>query len=128
MADVVGQLAREHGGEELASFAGAYLRRGVGLDGRGPTPADLLAEVRGAFALADGRVGAAAAVRAFTPTRGDHGYDSGGSVVETATDDLPFLVDSVAAELQARGLGIVRAIHPIVGVRRDAQGHITAIE
>jgi glutamate dehydrogenase len=128
IADVVVGLAREHGDEALACFAGAYLRRGMGIDGRSAEPEELLAEVRGAFALADARVGAAAAVRAFTPTRAEHGYESDGSVVETTTDDLPFLVDSIAAELQARGLSIVRAIHPVVGVRRDAEGHITAIE
>jgi glutamate dehydrogenase len=128
MADVVVELAREQGDEALACFAGGYLRRGTGIEGRTPTPEELLAEVRGAFALAGARGGAAAAVRAFTPTRAEHGYESDGSVLETTTDDLPFLVDSIAAELQARGLSIVRAIHPIVGVRRDAQGHITAVE
>ena len=51
-------------------------------------------------------------------------------MLETNTADLPFLVDSVGAELAARGLRIVRVTHPIVGVRRDpAPPHrITAIE
>ena len=38
--------------------------------------------------------------------------------LETNTEDLPFLVDSVSAELEARGLGIVRVLHPIVGTER----------
>ncbi|HEY4095046.1 MAG TPA: NAD-glutamate dehydrogenase domain-containing protein, partial [Baekduia sp.] len=127
-ADVVAQLARAEGDETLARFAEAYLRRSAGIDGRGATPEALLAEARGALALADGRDGVAAAVRAFTPTVADHGYDAAGSVLETATDDLPFLVDSIVAELQSRGLSVVRSVHPIVGVRRDARGRIAAIE
>src|SRR3954470_7488155 len=129
IADVVCQLARERDGEPLARFVAAYLRRPAGADGeRQGDPDALLAEARGAFALADARDGAAAGVRAFTPQRAEHGYEAAGSVLETNTDDLPFLVDSIGAELQARGLGVVRVTHPIVGVRRDAAGRITAIE
>ncbi len=132
IAEVVAQLARERDSEMLARFVGAYLRRAPSADAEAPEedPEALLAEARGAFALADHREGAIAAVRAFTPHRTEHGYETAGSVLETNTDDLPFLVDSVGAELAARGLRIVRVTHPIVGVRRDvAPPHrITAIE
>ena len=132
IAEVVAQLARERDSELLARFVGAYLRRAPSADAEAPEeePEALLAEARGAFALADGRGGAIAGVRAFTPRREEHGYETAGSVLETNTDDLPFLVDSVGAELAARGLRIVRVTHPIVGVRRDpAPPHrITAIE
>ncbi len=132
IAEVVARLARERDSETLARFVGAYLRRAPSADAEAPEedPEALLAEARGAFALADGRGGAIAGVRAFTPHRSEHGYETAGSVLETNTDDLPFLVDSVAAELAARGLRIVRVTHPIVGVRRDpAPPHgITAIE
>jgi glutamate dehydrogenase len=121
IADVVAQLARERDSEMLARFVGAYLRRAPSADAEAPEedPEALLAEARGAFALADARGGAVVGVRAFTPRREEHGYDTAGSVLETNTDDLPFLVDSVGAELAARGLRIVRVTHPIVGVRRD---------
>jgi glutamate dehydrogenase len=128
IADVVARLARERDGESLARFARQYLRRGAGTHGREEDPEALLAEARGAFALADARDGAAAGVRAFTPSVAEHGYEAGGSALETNTDDLPFLVDSIAAELQARGLGVLRVTHPIVGVRRGPGGHIEAIE
>jgi glutamate dehydrogenase len=132
IAEVVAQLARERDSELLARFVGAYLRRAPSADAEAPEedPEALLAEARGAFALADGRGGAIVGVRAFTPRREEHGYETAGSVLETATDDLPFLVDSVGAELAARDLRIVRVTHPIVGVRRDpAPPHrIAAIE
>ena len=66
-------------------------------------------------------------MRAFTPTLEEHGYEAPGSVVETNTEDWPFLVDSVSAALRGRGLGIHRVLHPIVGVERDADGAIEAV-
>jgi glutamate dehydrogenase len=117
---VVAAPARERDSETLARFAAAYLRRTprAGADEPQEDAEALLAEARGALALADARDGAVAAVRAFTPQRAEHGYETAGSVLETNTDDLPFLVDSIAAELSARGLRTVRVTHPIVGVRR----------
>ena len=42
-------------------------------------------------------------------------------------DDMPFLVDSVSAAVVAHGLDIHRLLHPVVAVRRDADGVLTAI-
>ncbi len=42
-------------------------------------------------------------------------------------DDMPFLVDSVAAAIGARGLGITRLLHPVVTLRRRADGTIDEI-
>jgi glutamate dehydrogenase len=39
-------------------------------------------------------------------------------------DDMPFLVDSVAGCIAARGLGIHRLLHPVVKVSRDAKGNL----
>ena len=107
--------------ETVQAFAQAYLRRlATGVDEDGHDTEALYHEVLGAFELAASRDGAPMAVRAFNPTLAEHGYEPGGSVLETNTEDLPFLVDSVSAELGARGLGIVRVLHPIVGTERSA--------
>jgi glutamate dehydrogenase len=127
--DEVARLALARDGETLARFVRAYLHRASVAADVVEDPEALLAEARGAFALADGRAGAAIGVRAFTPSRAEHGYETPGSVLETNADDLPFLVDSVTAELNARGLRVVGVTHPIVGVRRDAATHrIASIE
>ncbi len=42
-------------------------------------------------------------------------------------EDAPFLVDSVHAALTERGLGIHLTIHPMLEVRRDAQGAVTDV-
>ncbi len=42
-------------------------------------------------------------------------------------DDMPFLVDSVAAAISAQGLAIDRLVHPIVPVRRSPTGKLTGL-
>ncbi|MEA2124272.1 MAG: glutamate dehydrogenase, partial [Solirubrobacteraceae bacterium] len=108
----------------LRAFSQAYLHRH---HEPGADPERVLAEIRGAFALMAGRRRDPAAVRAFNPSAADDGYETVGSVVETATDDLPFLVDSVTAELEARGLVIRRVMHPILGTERDAEGDVRTV-
>jgi len=45
-----------------------------------------------------------------------------------ANDDMPFLVDSVAQAIAARGLIIHRLLHPVVCVTRDEKGILTGAE
>ena len=42
-------------------------------------------------------------------------------------DDMPFLVDSIAATLSANGVAIERIIHPVARVARSVTGELTAI-
>jgi glutamate dehydrogenase len=48
------------------------------------------------------------------------------SVIEIVTDDMPFLVDSVTAELAERGLDIRLVVHPVFAVQRDPEGQLSA--
>ena len=43
-------------------------------------------------------------------------------------DDMPFLVDSIAATIGRHDIAIDRIIHPVVPVRRDAEGALQAID
>ncbi|WP_028966805.1 NAD-glutamate dehydrogenase [Sphingomonas phyllosphaerae] len=43
-------------------------------------------------------------------------------------DDMPFLVDSVAAAIGDRDIAVDRVIHPVIRVSRDAEGRLTDIE
>src|SRR3954454_19941137 len=117
------ELAQERGGEIARAFAAAYVRR---LPTEGISPEHLAAEVLGAFAFANDRGRKPVAVRAFNPTLSEHGYEPLGSVLETNTDDWPFLVDSVSAALEARGEQVVRLVHPIIGISRE-DGRISAV-
>ena len=42
-------------------------------------------------------------------------------------DDMPFLVDSIASAIAARGINIHRLLHPIVEATRDSKGNLTAL-
>jgi len=46
------------------------------------------------------------------------------STLEILNDDMPFLLDSVLAEIQARGLDVHLVRHPILEMRRDATGKL----
>ena len=47
--------------------------------------------------------------------------------IAVVNDDMPFLVDSVAATITAQGLSIDRLIHPVVPIQREAAGRLSAI-
>src|SRR5215470_9134134 len=50
------------------------------------------------------------------------------SVLEIVNDDMPFLVDSVLAELAERGIEVRFVVHPVLSVARDAAGRLTAFK
>jgi glutamate dehydrogenase len=113
--------------DALRAFAAAYLRR-LSADAAGQTsPVQMFAEVAGVFDFAAGRGDRPIVVRAFNPTVEQHGYERPGSVLETASDDLPFLVDSVREAITAEGLTVERALHPVIGLERDSSGHVTDV-
>src|SRR5205823_5949597 len=103
--------------------AATYVRR---LDTSGISAEQLAAEVLGAFRFAADRGRAPVAVRAFNPTLEQDGYEPLGSVLETNSDDWPFLVDSVSATLELRGERVARLVHPIMGVTRE-DGRIAGV-
>jgi len=49
-------------------------------------------------------------------------------VLEIVNDDMPFLLDSVLGELNARGLDIRLLVHPVFTVERDAAGLLMAFK
>lgn len=51
----------------------------------------------------------------------------GHTIVEIVADDVPFLVDSVTAEINNRGIGVHLALHPVIRTRRKSTGQISEI-
>ena len=47
------------------------------------------------------------------------------SVLEIVNDDMPFLVDSVMAELAERSVDVRLVVHPVFAVARDPEGRLT---
>ncbi|MDA2987635.1 MAG: NAD-glutamate dehydrogenase, partial [Actinomycetota bacterium] len=64
-----------------------------------------------------------ALVRGWTPEVPGVGY----AVIEIVTDDMPFLVDSVTANLVHSGRNVHLIVHPQLAVKRDAEGQLIEI-
>ena len=89
---------------------------------------DLFGAVTTQYRLGGCRLQGTATVVAFTPTVEEHGWAARGhTVVQIITDDMPFLVDSVTAELSRQNRGIHVVIHPQLIVRRDIMGNLLEI-
>ncbi|MGE5539703.1 MAG: NAD-glutamate dehydrogenase [Gemmatimonas sp.] len=66
-------------------------------------------------------------VRVLDPKRDRDGWQSPHTVVQIVNDDMPFLVDSLAAFLQGRRSTVHLLVHPIVHAARDAQGRLVRL-
>ena len=66
-------------------------------------------------------------IRVYNPQFETHGWQSTHTAVEIVTDDKPFLIDSVAMELNRRGFGVHLVIHPVMNVRRDDAGRLLEV-
>ncbi len=103
----------------------------AGLDGvtvgRPREVRDIVGAASAVHELAANRSAGQTAVSVRTPTVSEHGWSSRGTVVTICTEDAPFLLDSVVAALARAGLGIHVLTHPIVPVRRGADGELLEI-
>ena len=83
----------------------------------GHDPAELAGLALGHLKLAEVRLPGSATVDV-------HRLPDGRAVVRLVTDDMPFLVDSVTAEVVRQGVDLAHTVHPVVVVRRDVTGRI----
>jgi glutamate dehydrogenase len=90
-------------------------------------PAELAATVRSHMELAGDRPPGRPKIRSLNPSRRETGWSCPYTVVQIVTDDMPYLVDSVVAELTKAGSPAFRVIHPIVVVRRTVTGALTDV-
>jgi glutamate dehydrogenase len=104
---------------ELADLVRLYYRHVPAEEVNEDDPVDLVGAVRSNHQLAEQRVPGRPAVRILNPTRAHDGWTCPVTVVQVVTDDMPYLVDSVASELTRGGVQVQRVVHPIVVVRRD---------
>ncbi len=79
------------------------------------------------YRLAAARRPGEARVRVYNPDLERDGWQSTHTVVLVVTDDMPFLVDSLTAAVNVRGLAIHLLVHPILTVERDAEGTLTGV-
>jgi len=112
--------------DAVAAFAKAFLRRLSDEDLEEYGADALFAITTSAFRFVDERGNHPSIVRVFSPPR-DDGYGAAGTIIETNTDDSPFLVDSIVEELAARELRVKLLLHPVIGTARDEEGRIERV-
>jgi glutamate dehydrogenase len=93
-------------------------------DLRGDTAANLAGGALSLWETLQQRTPGKAIVRAYNPDPDKHGWESPHSIIEIVNDDMPFLVDSVAAEINRNEAEVHLVIHPIIALRRDAKGRL----
>jgi len=93
----------------------------------GRDPVDVYGVATSHRQLAALRLQGTSNVRVFTPTLEEHGWSSGHTVVEVVTDDMPFLVDSVVAELTREDRSIHLIVHPQMVVQRKVTGELAGL-
>ena len=113
--------------DQVEEFARQYYQRLAPEDLLELEPDDLYGAVLAHWRLAHRRQPGEAKVRVYSPRFEEHGWRSRHSIVEIVTDDMPFLVDSVAMELNRNGLVIHLPIHPVIAVRRDEAGGLVEV-
>ncbi len=111
----------------VAQFARSTFRRmaperlaGVDIDAAAAMLVD-------SFGFIDRRAPGSLALRVFQPEPAVHGWKASGTVVDANVEDGPFLLTTVTEELARLGLEVDELVHPVVGVRRDEAGRITAL-
>ena len=77
--------------------------------------------------LARHRAPAEPKVAVFSPSFDEDGFASPHTVVQVVADDMPFLPDSLTAELTRHGFGLHIAIHPVFVVERSPDGDLLAV-
>jgi glutamate dehydrogenase len=89
--------------------------------------ATLRGAVRSHLHLAEHRPAGSAAVRVHDPSVSRDGWALPRTVVEVVTDDMPFLVDSITADLTRQGVSILLVVHPVLLVSRDDDGRLREV-
>jgi glutamate dehydrogenase len=101
-----------------------YYRRAAPLDLAGKEPTDLYAAALRHWQLGRRRLPGETLVRVYDPSPEEDGWHTEHTVLDVVNDDMPFIVDSVAAELQRRELTVHVLLHPLASVTRDADGDL----
>ncbi len=113
--------------KQLQIFMADYFGNVPAQDVAGLDGAALMRLANGHLSLGETRKAKSTKIRAYNPDQKRDGWTSKHSVIEIVTDDMPFLVDSVSAELTRQELPINMVIHPIYKVRRNKNGKIADI-
>lgn len=127
LLDSAAEMVDRQEGESARLLLTRYYRHMLTEDLLARRPEDLVGAALSQRALAYDRPVGVPKVRVFTPSVEQEGWSTGNTVVEVVTDDMPFLVDSITAELARQGRALHLLVHPQMVVRRDAAGVLSEV-
>ena len=113
--------------KEFSQVVEDYFDLVAPIDLVGRNPQDLAAMISAHFELGQNRQLGTAVVHTIAPSIESTGWSSNHTIVQLVTDDKPFLVDSVAAELNVQKRGVHLIMHPRFLVHRDKKGRLVEI-
>jgi glutamate dehydrogenase len=105
-----------------AEFARLFYANVAAEDLKARGPEALYGAAMALWAFGAERAAGRPKIRVYNPRLEDYGWGSSHTVVEVVNDDMPFLVDSLTAELNRREITVHLVIHPIVRLVRDERG------
>jgi glutamate dehydrogenase len=109
-------------GPAASAFLDAYFHQLEPEDVLNRTVEGLVGAALSLWRFAEIRKPGTTKVKVFNPKLAEHGWAISHSVAQIVTDDMPFLVDSVAGCLASLDLELHLFSHPIAAVTRDDQG------
>ena len=126
---ILNQISSQGGAarqRDTQAFAAHFFRHVPADDIGGRDPAEWARIAQYMFEYLRQRTPHTAKIRVFNPQAAEEGFDSSHTMIAIATDDMPFLVDSVSMAINQASLATHAVIHPIFCVERDPGGHILA--
>src|SRR4029077_7240336 len=123
-----GKILRSDNREVPEDFVAALFAHAVPEDLLRYDPRQLAELAADAWSLLAVRKPGVPKIRLNAPDLAGHERLRADSVLEIVNDDMPFLVDSVLAELAVRGLDVRFVVHPVLTVMRDNAGRLTAFK
>ncbi len=114
--------------DDTGDFLAAYYRHVPEDDLIGHSELELRAAAAAHRRIALLRPSGTTLVRTYAPDEGRDGWDRACTVVDIVTDDMPFLVDSVLAQLTGSAIAVNLLVHPQLRVTRDGEGRLETVD
>lgn len=118
---------RRGGGGDAARFVARFYADVAGDDLAKADKGALLDSAMSTWGWLRTRKSGTPKVRVFNPDEETDGWTSPHTAVDIVNDDMPFLVDSVTAEINRQNLSIHSIAHPVLWVRRNRAGGLTRL-
>ena len=118
---------KQRTGVLFASFADQYLENVPLIDLDSIEISDLFRLISIHWGKSERKATKKPQIEIFNTTSSKHEFSVARTIIQIVTNDMPFLVDSVSAELNRQNLDVRVVMHPILNICRNKSGKIIKI-